>query len=338
MNRKLLAVAAAIIVLGCAFLGGVYWKWTRSPEYSLYEARRAIEEHDVARFEKHVDLDSVLGRLVDDVLAVSMGDAPTEGPEALGAGLASGLIQAMKPALVSAVKDQVIRGIETGDPGPRDDDAPVTLGNVANRLGTADLPALSPNYVRTEGKISRIGLDYHHAQLDADLTLELKLRDMGGYWRVVEFSNVRDLLVHIQELTQQRLDALNAPIRERMSAMVTVASISKRRRSDRWGFDRRTEVRVELQNSSEAALRTVKLEVIPVLSGEPILDEPMGFALDGELGPGETRTLQASIRANQFMEATMVLYASDDVNFLIEVKEVEAVDGTSLRLWEELPP
>ena len=44
------------------------------------------------------------------------------------------------------------------------------------------------------------------------------MRDMGGYWQVVEASNIDELMSKTEELTRERLAELNAPIEQQIKA------------------------------------------------------------------------------------------------------------------------
>jgi len=59
--------AAAVGVLVLAVGSYVYWQ--RTPQYSLHQIKQAIQTHDLALFRKHVDVEGLSSRLVDDLLA-----------------------------------------------------------------------------------------------------------------------------------------------------------------------------------------------------------------------------------------------------------------------------
>jgi len=52
---KKVAAFIALLLLGTA--GTIGWKIYTSPEYSLRIVQKAVQQHDVTTFEKHVDIE-----------------------------------------------------------------------------------------------------------------------------------------------------------------------------------------------------------------------------------------------------------------------------------------
>jgi hypothetical protein len=50
------------------------------------------------------------------------------------------------------------------------------------------------DYVTTEGPVSHFGLKFHSPKLNRDFTIEFKMEDVGGYWRITELSNLNELV------------------------------------------------------------------------------------------------------------------------------------------------
>ena len=100
-----------LVLLVLAVGGYLYYRQLRTgPEYSLMQAYKAVTDHDVATFERYVDINSVTGNLVDQV---------AEQGTALGGlnpgGLAmTGALQLFKPQLARTARAQVKRYVETG--------------------------------------------------------------------------------------------------------------------------------------------------------------------------------------------------------------------------------
>ncbi len=50
MRRKTWIIAVAIVVLGGALAGGLYWRWANSPRYALQQAALALQTRDMNKF------------------------------------------------------------------------------------------------------------------------------------------------------------------------------------------------------------------------------------------------------------------------------------------------
>lgn len=80
---------------------------------------QSIKTHDYTTFSKFVDVDTLVGNLVDKSLEESkkqqeLDDSADEW-EQLGNSFAEGLVTLMKPTLTSAIKSGIQKNIESGD-------------------------------------------------------------------------------------------------------------------------------------------------------------------------------------------------------------------------------
>jgi hypothetical protein len=66
MRRKSWIIALAIVVLGGAVAGGLYWRWANSPRYALQQAALALQSRDMDKFFNYVNLKDILNNLVED--------------------------------------------------------------------------------------------------------------------------------------------------------------------------------------------------------------------------------------------------------------------------------
>ena len=60
MRRKTWIIAVAIVVLGGALAGGLYWRWANSPRYALQQAALALQARDMDNFFNYVNLKDIL--------------------------------------------------------------------------------------------------------------------------------------------------------------------------------------------------------------------------------------------------------------------------------------
>ena len=65
MRRKTWIIAVAIVVLGGALAGGLYWRWANSPRYALQQAALALQARDMDKFFKYLKLKDILSNLVE---------------------------------------------------------------------------------------------------------------------------------------------------------------------------------------------------------------------------------------------------------------------------------
>ena len=183
--------------------GAIYWYWTHSPRYALRQAAEAAEKHDLTTFRKYVDTETLTARFVDDLLAVVREEAAAS---EVGT-LAAGMVAIMRPQLVKAAQGALERGIETGNFEPERSQ----VGNPAREATSYWRPASEHHsgfrridYIRKEGSIAVAGLEMYDAELRTPFTVELKLRNTGDHWQVVEISNLRAVQKQLDEARKKK--------------------------------------------------------------------------------------------------------------------------------------
>ncbi len=337
------------LALGLVFLlvaGGsiTYWCWTRTPAYSLKQIERAFRTHDVALFENHVDTESVSSRLIDDMMAHALNESEQKtGAEGLGTALAAGMIQLMKPRLVGAVKEQAVRFIEEGSfesenqEAPESDSERITLHGISKKIGAGKSSFTGVKFTKTQGKIAIMGLGFHNDQLDADQILELKLRDMGNHWRLVEFSNVPDLLEETAELEAARLAKINGPVLQQISEAVEVNYFRKNARSDRWGISKNVDLDLSVRNTSSRAIAGFSAN-LRIFDPTGQLVKEISVRDEDPIAPWEYGGGVWSVDVNMFDAAENRLYElpSEEIQFDIEFTRVIFDDGIELKVFKSL--
>ena len=65
MQRKTWIIAVAIVVLGGAVAGGLYWRWANSPRYALQQAAMALQARDMDKFFNYLNLKEIFNNLAE---------------------------------------------------------------------------------------------------------------------------------------------------------------------------------------------------------------------------------------------------------------------------------
>ena len=200
-----------LVILAAVGLGGYYYfqNLKNGPKGALAQAAAAVEAHDMATFEKYVDVNSLTTHLVDDV--VSQGSAITSliPGGSLGVGLAMRFI---KPALTKGAHNEVQRYVETGSlavEAADGADAPkrplVSLAGLASKVVSPETRFKGIKYTREEGDNAYVGIELTQPKYDTTMVVELKMRRQGESWKAVQIMNTRELLQNAARLEKQRL-------------------------------------------------------------------------------------------------------------------------------------
>ncbi|QIL76474.1 DUF2939 domain-containing protein [Hymenobacter sp. HDW8] len=205
--KKALLLGLLIIIVA---VGG-YWYYhtvvTASPQYSLAQAANAVRIHDVATFERYVDIDRVARNLVDQVADES---SALEGLNVNGHIIQSAL-RLLKPQLAKSAQQEVRQYIESGSAekaaaaGQQIGGMNISVLGLAGRVIGPNPAFKGIKYVNQQDGQTLVGLEITQPQYDTTLVVELKMLDQGDYWRVTEIANMGTLIKHTARLEKQRL-------------------------------------------------------------------------------------------------------------------------------------
>ncbi|RZK23805.1 MAG: hypothetical protein EOO56_03825 [Hymenobacter sp.] len=202
-----------LLVLLLALVAGGYYYYNSlksGPSYALLQAATATQTHDLATFERYVDVDALTGHLVDEVASQGTGSVLTAlvpgGHFAL-----QGALRLLKPQLTKAAHAEIKRYVETGSLEAANAAAPKRLVNLsftglAGRVVSPDSKFKGIKYTHENGDEALVGLEFTQPKFDTTLVLEVKLRKQAdGHWQANEITNTGALLKHVARLEGKKL-------------------------------------------------------------------------------------------------------------------------------------
>ncbi|MET4074214.1 hypothetical protein [Hymenobacter sp. UYCo722] len=203
--KKLLLFALLLALVG----GGYYYyrMIKAGPSGALVAAAAAVQTHDMASFEKYVDVNSVTSHLVDDVAQQSSALASLLPGGSLMMG---GALKLLKPALAKAAHNEVERYVETGSLEAAAAAAPKRLVNIsltglAGKVLSPDSQFKGVKYTREEGDNAFVGLEVTQPRYDTTMVVEVKMRRQGDHWQMTQITNSGELLRRVAQLEKKRL-------------------------------------------------------------------------------------------------------------------------------------
>lgn len=203
--KKMLLFALLLALVG----GGYYYYRTLKggPSGSLIAAAAAVQTHDMATFEKYVDVSSVTSHLVDDVTQQSSALTSLVPGGSLVMG---GALRLLKPTLAKAAHNEVLRYVETGSLEAAAAAAPKRLMNIsltglASKVVSPDSEFKGVKYTREEGDNAFVGLEVTQPRYDTTMVVEVKMHRQGDHWRMTQITNGGELLRGVARLEKKRL-------------------------------------------------------------------------------------------------------------------------------------
>jgi len=203
--KKLLLL---VLLLALAAGGYYYYQSLKNgPSGALAQAAAAVQTHDMATFEKYVDVNSVTNNLVNDI--VGQGSAVTS--LIPGGQLAvAGALKLMKPMLAKAAHKEVQRYVETGSLEAAAEAAPkrlvkISLTGLASKIVSPESEFKGIKYTREEGDNAYVGLEVSQPKYDTTMVVEVKMRRRGDHWQMTQVTNAGELLNQAVRLEKRRL-------------------------------------------------------------------------------------------------------------------------------------
>lgn len=210
-GRLYLFIAASIAAI--ALLGGGYWYfgyYTKTPTYSLQMIEEAIAAHDEQKFARYVDLDAIVDRS-SDALVAGMMDANHGLTEEARAAINSFAVMFKEP-LKASVKGLVREYVRTGRWGSQDSGAsaaPEADALLARTgLQAIDFRQLEGVEQDPESGTATAKLRIWQEDADSEFVLRLQLeRNEEGVWQAREFTNFREFIALIMDARRSQLKA-----------------------------------------------------------------------------------------------------------------------------------
>lgn len=349
-SKKYILLAAALIVIGAAFY---FFYWMRTPQYTFTQIHEAVQQHDLKKFEKHVDTDSLYAYAYDDIVYYAFGDPKQANPFLLG------IVQSLKNIVVPILTQQTNYYVETGSAKDKQED---TVGNGSN---PAAQPAPSPQtegqqlaeqfkertgfgIMRYEGvesteqvgKTADVAVKLYDNQLDHTFILHVNMYELDdGSWRLTKITNLKELLKERELATAAKLKQLNSKVQTELDAAVqttpetiTIAS------SGGWFPSYTMQASFKLQNISPKSISGLQ-GFVEIFDQEGMLLQRSPFNEYLTLAPQSASSLSKFFSLNQFKPETIRLLRTDinAVKWQITISSVSFEDGSKLQLLTKIP-
>lgn len=343
-NKKYFLIGLVVLIIAaCAG----YWYWLQTPQYSLKMVRTAISNHDLTLFQKHVDVDSLVSRAIDQIIDSKMND-PNEVQDEGMNNIAKGLILTLKPQLVSAAKEEIKSFVEKGTGGnntaseqtssnKNGKNQSISAKKALGSAGTESAEFQGISYVNKDGKLALVGLKVFYSKLNYTGILELKMRELDGYWQIAEVNNLGSFLQKIEEVENTKIAEVNKPIVEAMNNAARIDKISAT-----WinggTYSRYINFPTQVTFLSEKSIiEAGALITVSDQNDKPILNFPVKST--GTSTPGKVSTINWKKEINPFIKSEETLFntPANTLKIKVEWQYLKFADGSELKLADKLP-
>ena len=198
--KKLFLLLLTSLIFGCTNS----LKWEQSEEYSLLKVKESINNNNLYLFEKHFDIERVSEKLCDEIINYTKDQALKEininDPfEKFGNNLAFGIIEIVKPIIITIISKNISEAVEMGHINKlKDNEYSSILYDFSflleNQITFTILDLL--NTKKRSFKINKSTTEFKINLIKNGESYEIGiiLRKFEDYWRVTEIRNITPLL------------------------------------------------------------------------------------------------------------------------------------------------
>ena len=219
--KKIFTGLLILLVLCAAFF---FLYVVKTPHYSLYQIHKAVQTHDTVLFERHVDLDTIYSKGLNDLISSGF-----KGKKNIGVDLfAAGVIKAMKPMVVSAMKDATLDSVRrekkdkqvqaSNNSGQSAQTEKESLKKQKNKiensipllqklkklLDVSNLKIKDGSVGKVENNVAGVSVILHDEELNKDFTVNLRMeKQAGDVWQIKEITNFADVLTEMNDAMKE---------------------------------------------------------------------------------------------------------------------------------------
>ena len=210
MNRLRMRLGLFLGIAILVGLGSLYWYFSvhsRTPAFALNSMIEATEKHDVARFNRYVDVDRVLAYSYDDlVLGMIESELPRHEDAHAWIGEFAKMIKA--PLITSfkvALNDYVATG-EWSQTGDDEDAFDAQTIMVKSGLKATELRDVAGIDINEADGLAVAHLNVYQKEADSQFVLDILLRrGEGGQWRIERIQNFHEFVTFVHKARRAQL-------------------------------------------------------------------------------------------------------------------------------------
>ena len=340
MTKKNFFMAIGVLLILVGVIGiGIQQNLQRlndKPINTLRLAREALESHDVAAFKKYVDTDAIIEIAAREILTAQINSEIL--PTAYSTAELQNRYEAqLKPEFMNSARAALDEYISTGNVTFPDN--PGNAQNFFKKSGVASCEIKSYTMPHAVGNIVTSSIIFYNAEMKFSFELEVELEPAPEVnWRITNARGFEDYYNAYRSALRRKLDSLNAPIARQMDEIFKVKSFKvKSSEGDEYGFSKTLNISLKCDVYSAKPLDKVVGNVI--ILGKDGKEKFTPFVIDMLDAPQGIQTFDVTKTLNPFVRADVdaMKHGLRKKDIHIEVTEIIFVDGTKLKLLDQLP-
>lgn len=195
MKNKKTAVLIFIIIAALAGAAFYFLYFIRTPAYALNQARLSVQQHDTEKFQRYVDLQSVMDNAFEDVIKA---ESKITNNDLFANPFALGILHMLKPSVVELMKQEALTKIAAK---PKQEDKAVDpvpdamRRNIERHIPLDKFAFKDLKLTKHAAAEATAALVLHNANLNKDFIVNLQmLNNENGDWQIKKSAILRSLL------------------------------------------------------------------------------------------------------------------------------------------------
>lgn len=221
MKNKKTIFLLFIIIAALAGAAFYFLYFIRTPLYALNAARQAMQQHDAVKFERYVDVRSVMDNAFEDIIKA---ESQINNDNLLSNPFAISILHMLKPSVVELMQQEVLDKIaaKPADGKKNADPVPDAMKrNMERHIPLDKLTVKDLQLTKIDANGATATLALHNAYLDKDFIAQLQMAvNDKGDWQIKKVANLSELIVQFDAAKKAKQAAANKPIMERLSKAV----------------------------------------------------------------------------------------------------------------------
>ena len=335
--KKFLLIIFLLIILVALGIGSfrAYNQLKNMPIKSMTNIQDTIDQRDTENFYKLVDVDNVLNTAAEEILTAQINAEINS--TAYSMQEVANIYEQRKPEFISASKSAVNDYITGGKVNFQNNLTPTQKWLKDSEINSCVIKNISKPKVKDNSATSKV--EFYNQSLLFSFEINFALEKIDNdTWKIVGATGFENYLAGLNRALKKKLERINAPVRNEMKDIFAVKGFdAKVVEGDEYGFSRTMKVAIKADVKSEKNLSKIIGRIIIV--GKDGDEGVTPFEIDMAYKPKGLQTFNVDKVLNPFVkqDAEAMKHGLKKSAIHIEITEVDFMDGTTLKQFDELP-
>lgn len=209
MNSKsklLIGIAILAITISAAY----FLYFIRTPIYAANQIREAIKMHDTVKFQRYVDINSVMNSAFEDIIKA---ESKINDDKIFSNPFALGILHMLKPTVVDLLSKEALAKVAANEIPQEQNEAPVPEAirkNMERHLSFGKFELKRLQLASEDDRTAVITLVLYNTELEQEFHADIEMQlNKADDWQAKRIKNLDDLIIQMDEIRKARIEIKN---------------------------------------------------------------------------------------------------------------------------------